>query len=234
MPHLVLNAVSLTYPNGGVGLHPTTLDVPDGDRLALFGATGSGKTTLLRLIVGLESPTSGDILLDGRRLNDVPPHERGIAFIAQKPALYPHLTVEENLKLVTKVMAKAIALLKIEHLLKRLPHQLSGGERQRVVLARTVLKNAKVWLLDEPFAPLDPAFRLEFRKELHLLFESLDATIILVSHDPIDALALGRRLGVLGDGRLLRLGSAEELRGHPGVTEAAATTGQFFFDSSAS
>lgn len=212
------------------GLHDLSLSVATGERLVLLGPTGSGKTTLLRLIIGLESPTRGEIVFDGKRLNDVPPHERGIAFLPQRPALYPHLSVRENLLIVCHepaAISEAASLLKIPQLLNRRPNELSGGEKQRVALARAVLSKARLWLLDEPFAPLDPLFRSEFRKDLLLLLDSSQATMILVSHDPIDALALGRLIGVLGDGRLQQLGTPEELKARPCSRFVEAIAGQF-------
>jgi ABC-type sugar transport system ATPase subunit len=227
-------------------LRELNLAVAAGERLVLLGPTGSGKTTLLRLIIGLDTPTRGEILLEGKRLNDVPPHERGIAFVPQRPALYPHLAVWENLvasvvkgrrrsdafdpptlaRLPVEI-TKAAALLKITHLLGRMPNELSGGEKQRVALARAVLSKARLWLLDEPFAPLDPLFRSEFHKDLLLLLDSSQATMILVSHDPVDALALGRLIGVLDDGRLQQLGTAGELKARPGSRFVEAVAGQF-------
>lgn len=227
MPLLEVRSLARSYASGG-GLQPTTFSLDEGDRLALLGPTGSGKSTLLRLIVGLETPTQGEILLDGRRLMDVAPHERGIAFVPQRPALYPQLTIEENLALVGRAgLAEAAELLKIPHLLNRKPEGLSGGEKQRVALARAVLRKARLWLLDEPFAPLDPVFRREFRQELLLLLASFRATMILVSHDPIDALALGRLVGVLEAGSLIQLGTPEELRAAPGSRFVADALGQF-------
>lgn len=215
-----------------VGLSDLSLSLHAGARLVLLGPTGSGKSTLLRLIIGLESPLRGDVILNGRCLNEVPPHERGIAFVPQRVALYPHLSVKRNLEVNSRdsrAVTMAADLLKIPHLLNRMPNSLSGGEKQRVALARAVVKKSRLWLLDEPFAPLDPLFRNEFRHELHLLLESSQATMILVSHDPIDALALGRLVGVLGDGRLQQLGTREELQACPGNPFVEAVVGQFAF-----
>jgi ABC-type sugar transport system ATPase subunit len=229
---LELRDVAITYPATGAGLSSTTFTLQAGDALALVGPTGSGKSTLLRLIIGLETPLTGNILLSGKSIVDTPPHQRGIAYLAQRPSLYPQLNVLENLEATVKgPLDEAISLLKIQHLLKRQPHELSGGERQRVALARCAAQNRTLWLLDEPFAPLDPVFRVEFRRELALLLTRLAATIILVSHDPLDALALGRRFGVLGDGRLLQIGTAEELRRQTPHPVSAAFLGQFFFES---
>lgn len=222
---LVLQGVSAAH-----GLREVSLTVATGERLVLLGPTGSGKTTLLRLIIGLDTPTRGEIAFEGKRLNEVPPHERGMAFVPQRPALYPQLSVRENLAISCPEPAsisEAAGLLKIPQLLERRPNELSGGEKQRVALARAVLSRARLWLLDEPFAPLDPLFRSEFRKDLLLLLDSSQATMILVSHDPIDALALGRLIGVLGDGRLQQLGTPGELKARPGNRFVEAIAGQF-------
>jgi ABC-type sugar transport system ATPase subunit len=247
MSSVSLRGVAKSFPNGVVALHPTDLDVSDGDRLALLGPSGSGKSTLLRLIAGLDEPDCGDILIAGERVNAEPPHRRGVAFVPQRPVLYPHLTVRENLEVPSRLASRerqrpekappvadapgtpegSAELLRVAHLFDRYPHQLSGGERQRVALARAAVRRPRVWLLDEPFAPLDPVFRTEFRHDLHLLLKGLGATMLMVTHDPIDALALGRRVGVLGDGRLRQLGTPEELRHRPGNRFVAEALGRF-------
>ena len=207
----------LFAPN--VGLHPLDLEVPAGDLLVLLGPSGSGKSTLLRLIAGLEDPDAGEIAIDGKPVSNVPPHRRGIAFVPQRAALYPHLTVRQQLSSVEDSF-------QISHLLDRYPHQLSGGEKQRVALARAATWQAALALFDEPFAALDPVFRSEIRHDLHLLLGRSAATILLVTHDPIDAMALGRRVGVLGDGRLQQLGTPEELADRPGNRFVALALGR--------
>ena len=160
----------------------------------------------MRLVAGLEDPDAGEVHISGQRVDGLPPHRRGVALLPQRPALYPHLTVAQNLQAVRGT--QSLDLLQLGPLLHRYPHELSGGERQRVALAKLLARGAGVWLLDEPFSNLDPVFRSDFRRDLHLLLDRFAATIILVTHDPIDALALGRRVGVLGDGRLQQLGTA--------------------------
>lgn len=209
----------LHAPN--IGLHPFDLDVPSSDRLVLLGPSGSGKSTLLRLIAGLEEPDAGEILIDGKVVNCVPPHQRGIAFVPQRPALYPHLPVREQLPSTVPD-----GLFGLGHLMDRLPHQLSGGEKQRVALAKALTRQAALALFDEPFAALDPVFRSEIRHDLHLLLNRSAATMVLVTHDPIDAMALGRRVGVLGDGRLQQLGDPEELADRPGNRFVALALGR--------
>ena len=228
MATITLRGISKAYPNGTLGLHSLDLDVETGERLALLGPSGSGKTTLLRLIAGLEDPDKGEIFIDGRSMKNVPAHRRGVAFLPQRPALYPHLTVRDNLKVSSGKTPSIDDVLQIAPLLNRYPHQLSGGEKHRVALARLVARNAPIWLLDEPFAPLDPVFRSEFRRDLHLLLGRSVATMLLVTHDPIDALALGRRVGVLGEGRMQQLGTPEELVRLPDNRFVAFAVGQFY------
>lgn len=247
MSSLILAGVSKVYPGGVVGLHPTDFALEAGDRLVLLGPSGSGKTTLLRLIAGLEDPDSGEIRIGGLRADRLPPHRRGVGMLPQKPALYPHLTVEQNIHIVATdggtrnverrgairsdyplsgPASRAVELLRLGPLLSRYPHQLSAGERQRVALARLLARGAGVWLLDEPLANLDPMFRAEFRADLHLLLDASAATIIFVTHDPTDAWAFGRRVGVLGGGQLRQLGTPEELHARPANRFVAACLGR--------
>lgn len=220
---LRVHGLTKTYPGGVVGLRPTDLTVAGGERLVLLGPSGSGKSTLLRLIQGLETADGGEVWVDGRRVDGLPPHRRGVALLPQRVALYPHLTVGQNLKVSRETGASAAALASVSRLtesitplLSRYPHQLSGGERQRVALAKLLRLNRPVWLLDEPFSGLDPMFRSEFRHDLLLFAASAGATILLVTHDPIDALAVGQRIGVLADGILQQIGTPDELRSAPG------------------
>jgi ABC-type sugar transport system ATPase subunit len=230
MPSVNLAGVSKTYPGGVVGLHPTDLALDAGDRLALLGPSGSGKSTLLRLVAGLDDPDAGTVHIGGVRVDRVPPHRRGVGMVAQRPALYPHLTVEQNIAAATSSALithhSSLITQLCGPLLSRYPHQLSGGEKQRVALAKLIARGAGVWLLDEPFAGLDPMFRAEFRADLHLLLESTRATMIVVTHDPNDAWALGRRVGVLGDGRLQQLGTPDELHARPDNRFVAACLGR--------
>lgn len=233
MPAVELRGVSKSFPGGG-GLCPIHLTLPAGDRLVLLGPSGSGKSTLLRLIAGLEDLDSGEVWVGGKRVDHLAPHRRGVAMLPQRPALYPHLTVTENIAGVSRetrqrseAQSEEIAeILGLARLRDRFPHQLSGGERQRVALAKLLARQASVWLLDEPFAALDPVFRFDFRQDLHLLLARTEATIILVTHDPADAAALGRRIGVLGEGRVQQLGTPEELYRHPGTRFVAVCLGQ--------
>ena len=231
-PALEIRSLAKTYPGGVVALRPTSLTVESGERLVLLGPSGSGKSTLLRLLIGLETPDAGEILVNGVRVDGMPPHKRGIAFVPQRPALYPQKTVKQNLETVVarsqlKLAAPMIDLLRLGELLARYPHQLSGGETQRVVLAKLLIRKVGIWLLDEPFSGIDPLFRAEFRRELHLLLGPSAATMLFVTHDPADAWSLGRRVGVLGEGVLHSLGTAEELRSRPTTSFVASALGSF-------
>ena len=267
MPFLEIRGLAKTYPGGAVGLHGFELALERGERLALLGPSGSGKSTLLRLLCGLEEPDRGEIILDGQRIDRLPPQKRGIAFVPQRPVLFPHLSVKQNLEVAVAnkstpppgplpeaergssssntlrfgeggernepggvksiPFAEAVALLRIEHHLHKAPDELSGGERQRVALAKVLLRDAALWLLDEPFSNLDAPFRAEFRHELHLLLERTSATMILVTHDSADAWALGRTHGVLNGGQLLQVGEPRELRSNPLHSFVAFSLGSF-------
>jgi len=230
MSTLELRHVAKTFPGNPPALQATSLTTPSGSCLALLGPSGSGKSTLLRLIAGLETPDSGEILLNGELVNRRPPHGRGVAFLPQRVALYPHLNVEQNLAIAGAArIPETLAALRLVELQKRFPHELSGGERQRVGLGKMLCRNAPIWLLDEPYSALDPAFRAEFRCDMHLLLARSNATILMVTHDPTDAFALGGRVGVLGNGVLQQLGTAEELQARPANRFIAASLGRFGF-----
>jgi len=229
-PALDLRGLAKIYPGGVVGLRPTDLTLDAGERLVLLGPSGSGKSTLLRLLIGLETADAGEIRVNGTRIDHLPPHKRGIALVPQRPALYPQMTVRKNLETVLADKADfgpAVEKLRIGDLLGRYPHQLSGGEAQRVVLAKLLLRKTGIWLLDEPFSGLDLVFQADFRQELHLLLGLAPVTILLVTHDPADAWSLGRRVGVLGNGELHSLGTAEDLRNRPTTLFVATAFGGF-------
>jgi len=191
--------------------------VERGECVALLGPSGSGKTTLLRLIAGLEAPTSGRILIDGKDISAVPPHQRGVSYLPQRVPLYPQLSLQQNLEVVAdgRRIASVVEQLQLGDFLLKKPAQLSGGQVQRAGLAKILLQNRPIWLLDEPLTALDPMFRGEFRQDLLLLATRCGATMLIVTHDPIDAVALGQRIGVLVDGSLQQLGTPQELRHHP-------------------
>lgn len=230
VPTLEVRSLSKTYPNSVTALEPTSLTVQEGEWLVLMGPSGAGKSTLLRLVAGLETPSSGEILLRNREIQHLEPYLRKVAWLSQKPALFPHLDVRENLAIGLRLQQKhlpkreripegdirrkvsdASELLRIESLLDRPVHHLSGGEQQRVALGRAIVKGASLWLLDEPFSQLDSHLRQEIRAEFLLLRRRFRATIILITHDRTEALALADRIGVLGRGRLLQVDSPAEI-----------------------
>lgn len=197
-----------------------------GKLLAILGPPGSGKTTLLKIIAGLERQDSGHVYINGKVVDEVPPYERKIAMVFETLALYPHLTVYENIaspllsekkerKYVDDRVREIAKMLKIEHLLSRKADKLSGGERQRVALARAITKEADIYLFDEPFANLDAKIKYSLRTEFKKLKEALGKTIILATSDPLDVLALGDEVIVLENGRIIQSGSPLELYERP-------------------
>src|SRR5207245_10465916 len=228
MAQVQLEHVTKLYPNGVRGVSNLSLEVADGELLAIVGPSGSGKTTTLRLIAGLESVTSGTIRIGGRVVNAVAPRDRDLAMVFQRPALYPHLNVRRNILFGLKLRRAARSrqereaaveevarLLRIEHLLNRKPAELSGGERQRVALGRAIIRRPAVFLLDEPLSHLDVGLRTEMRQELHLLQRRLRATMIYVTHDPAEALTLADHLVVLHCGTAVQAGRPAELCERP-------------------
>ncbi len=226
MAHLSLKQLSKVFPDGTHAVDQITLEVPDGELLALVGPSGCGKTTLLRLIAGLESPTAGDIELGPRSLQGVLPRDRNVAMVFQGHALYPHLTVFGNLAFPLRLrkspkpeidhrVRQAAAMLGIERLLHRKPRQLSGGEQQRVALGRAVVRHPACFLMDEPLSNLDARLRDEMRTEIKALHQRLDATIVYVTHDQQEAMTLGDRVAVMRDGRILQVAPPREIYRHP-------------------
>ncbi len=205
-----------------VALQGLDLEIEPGTRFVLLGHSGSGKTTTLRLIAGLEEPTSGEIFLGEQKVNQLPPGEREIAMVFQDYALYPHMTVEENLRFGLKRrgvpreeaeqrIGKVLRMLEIEELRRRRPRELSGGQRQRVALARALVKEAPILLLDEPLSNLDARLRLQARRELIELHERLGFTMVYVTHDQVEAMAIGEKMAILERGVLEQVGTPQEL-----------------------
>lgn len=203
-----------------------TLHVPAGDVLALLGPSGCGKSTLLRMIAGLETPTTGHIHIDGRDVTAVRAGQRNVGMVFQQPATFPYLTVAENLAFGMKVrkvpraardrrVAETAELLGIGALLERRPSQLSGGERQRVEIGRALLRDPDVLLLDEPLTSLDAHLRLDLRAELARIQREVGTTMVVVTHDQIEATVLGTRVGVMRDGALIQVAGADVLYNHP-------------------
>ncbi|MBA3325430.1 MAG: ABC transporter ATP-binding protein [Rhodobacteraceae bacterium] len=203
------------------------LDIKDGEFLVFVGPSGCGKSTLLRLIAGLEDITSGDMMFDGQRVNELAPSKRGIAMVFQSYALYPHMNVYDNMAFGMKLakagaddiktrVTKAAKLLQIDHLLDRLPKQLSGGQRQRVAIGRAIVRDPRVFLFDEPLSNLDAGLRVATRLEIAKLHHSMDkVTMIYVTHDQVEAMTLADRICVLRDGVVMQVGSPTELYDTP-------------------
>jgi len=190
-----------------------SLEVRDGEFIVLLGPSGCGKTTTLRMLAGLESVTSGDIFIDGERINDVPTQHRDLAMVFQSYALYPHMTIAENIGYPLRVrklekaeraarVQRVAAMLEIESLLDRKPRQLSGGERQRVALARAIVREPRAYLMDEPLSNLDARLRVQMRGELKRLQHQLGTTTIYVTHDQAEAMTLASRVAVMKKGQL--------------------------------
>jgi multiple sugar transport system ATP-binding protein len=233
---LSLKGVSKTYPNGRPAVRDLTLDIEDGELLVLVGPSGSGKSTVLRLIAGLETPSSGQVVIDGRNVTGVAPQDRDLAMVFQNYALYPHKSVRENLafglrvrrvapaEIEARVQATA-ALLDIDTLLDRKPGQLSGGQQQRVALGRAIVRNPNAFLLDEPLSNLDPLLRAATRAELALLHRRLAATMVYVTHDQEEAMTLGTRVAVFRDGILEQLAPPLDVFRRPANTFVAGFIG---------
>jgi len=213
MAAVALRGVEKRHSNGHLAVAGIDLDVADGEFLVLVGPSGCGKSTLLRLIAGLETPTAGRVQLDGADVTDVPPQRRDLAMVFQSYALYPHMTVRQNLGYGLRVrgvepatiaerLRNVAESLELEPLLDRKPAQLSGGQRQRVALGRAMVRDPKAFLLDEPLSNLDPALRLQARTELLHLHRRLGATVVYVTHDQEEAMTLGGRVAVMREGRI--------------------------------
>ncbi|NML35340.1 ABC transporter ATP-binding protein [Paraburkholderia antibiotica] len=226
MGELVLRNVTKTYGEGPQVIQGIDLHIPDGQFTVFVGPSGCGKSTMLRMIAGLESVTGGDILIDGVRVNDLQPVDRGISMVFQSYALYPHMTVAENmgfsLKLsgkskreVREAVGRAAEILQITHLLERKPKALSGGQRQRVAIGRAIVRKPRVFLFDEPLSNLDAALRVQMRIELAKLHRELGTTMIYVTHDQVEAMTLGEQIVVFNKGRIEQSGAPLDLYERP-------------------
>jgi multiple sugar transport system ATP-binding protein len=226
MAGLELERLRKIYPGGQVAIADASFSVADGELLVLVGPSGCGKSTLLRMIAGLESISDGTLRIGERIVNDVPPRDRDIAMVFQSYALYPHMSVAENLgfglKLrghsradVTARVREAAATLELEPLLDRKPAALSGGQRQRVALGRALVRKPQVFLLDEPLSNLDAKLRMSMRVEIARLHRQLGTTMVYVTHDQIEAMTLGQRIVVLKDGEIQQIDTPMALYERP-------------------
>ena len=205
-------------------LKDVSLEVNEKDFIVILGPSGCGKTTLLRIIAGLENQNSGEVFIENNNVSKVPPQDRNISMVFQNYGLYPHLTVKQNLEYPLKInkiknkdqiIKKWATKVKIEELLARYPRQLSGGQRQRVALGRSLVRNPKLFLMDEPLSNLDASLRLEMRSEIKHLHEELGTTIIYVTHDQIEAMTLATRIVLMNKGIIEQVGTPEELYSAP-------------------
>ncbi len=226
MADVTLENVRKVYANGHVAVDDASFGAADGELLVLVGPSGCGKSTLLRMIAGLDDITSGTLRIGGRVVNDVAPKERDIAMVFQSYALYPHMTVAENLAFALKLrgqpraqvdarVREAAAMLELEALLDRRPAQLSGGQRQRVALGRALVRHPQVFLLDEPLSNLDARLRASTRIEIARLHRRLGATMVYVTHDQVEAMTLGQRIVVLNEGRIQQVDAPMALYARP-------------------
>ncbi|MCG8492922.1 MAG: sn-glycerol-3-phosphate import ATP-binding protein UgpC [Sneathiellales bacterium] len=227
MASVTLENLQKTYPNGFKAIHGVDVDIQDGEFLVLVGPSGCGKSTLLRMIAGLETVTEGKLSIGGKMVNDLEPSQRDIAMVFQNYALYPHMTVYNNMAYGLKIMGlskqeidervkNAAKILELtEEQLTRKPRQLSGGQRQRVAMGRAIVRKPSVFLFDEPLSNLDAKLRVQMRIEIKRLQESLGITSVYVTHDQVEAMTLGHRLMVLNGGNVEQLGTPIELYERP-------------------
>jgi multiple sugar transport system ATP-binding protein len=236
MAKVRLDAVRKVYDNGYVAVAGATFEAAHGERLVLVGPSGCGKSTLLRMIAGLETITSGTLAIGERTVNDVPPRDRDIAMVFQSYALYPHMSVAENLAFglklrgtprdeITRRVNEAASMLELERVLERRPAQLSGGQRQRVALGRALVRKPAAFLLDEPLSNLDAKLRMSMRVEITKLHRRLDTTMIYVTHDQIEAMTLGDRIVVLNQGEIQQIDTPLRLYDHPATLFVAGFLG---------
>ncbi|MDR1669185.1 MAG: sn-glycerol-3-phosphate ABC transporter ATP-binding protein UgpC [Oscillospiraceae bacterium] len=226
MASVTLNGIYKRYPGGVIAVSDFNLDIADKEFIILVGPSGCGKSTTLRMIAGLEEITEGELYIDDKLVNDTPPKDRDIAMVFQNYALYPHMTVFENMAFGLKLrktpkdeikrrVAEAAKILEIEQLLDRKPKALSGGQRQRVALGRAIVRNPKVFLLDEPLSNLDAKLRAQMRTELTKLHMRLETTFIYVTHDQIEAMTMGTRIVVMKDGFIQQIAPPQVLYQNP-------------------
>ena len=235
MPSLDLRGIQKSFSSTPV-LDDVSLTLEAREFIAFLGPSGSGKSTLLRIIAGLETADKGEVWLEGRRIDQLPPGERGVAMVFQHYALYPHMSVRENMAFglrnarvakgeIERRIAEAAKVLEIEPLLDRKPAEMSGGQRQRVAIGRALVKEPKLFLLDEPLSNLDAALRLRTRVELAQLKRRVDAAVIMVTHDQAEAMTLADRIVVMNDRRIQQVGRPMEIYSRPANTFVAQFVG---------
>lgn len=236
MSNVILKNVKKIYDNNKVVIDNINLEIKDKEFVVLVGASGCGKSTLLRMIAGLEDITDGEIFIGDKRVNNIPPKDRDIAFVFQSYALYPHMTVRENIAFglkmrkvpkaeIEKKVQEAAQILNLGEYLDRKPKQLSGGQRQRVALGRAIVRNPKVFLMDEPLSNLDAKLRVQMRSEIKKLHEKLQTTFIYVTHDQTEALTMGDRIVILNNGEIQQVATPDEVYNNPQNTFVAGFIG---------
>lgn len=236
MANLRFHGINKIYDNNVQAVFDFNLEIFDKEFIVLVGPSGCGKSTTLRMVAGLEEITSGELFIDDKKVNDVPPKDRDIAMVFQSYALYPHMTVYENMAFGLKLrklskedidqrVKEAARILEIEELLQRKPKALSGGQRQRVALGRAIVRNAKVFLMDEPLSNLDAKLRVQMRAEIIKLHERLGSTTIYVTHDQTEAMTMATRIVVMKDGYIQQIGTPKEIYNKPANVFVASFMG---------
>ncbi|HJT60431.1 MAG TPA: sn-glycerol-3-phosphate ABC transporter ATP-binding protein UgpC [Burkholderiales bacterium] len=227
MATVSLRSLSKKYPGGeNLAVDSVSLEVAHGEFMVLLGPSGCGKSTTLRMVAGLESISDGELLIDGKRVNDIPAKDRDIAMVFQSYALYPHMTVLDNLAFglrrrdfaaveIERRVREVASTLGLSDFLKRKPHALSGGQRQRVALGRAIVRDPKVFLFDEPLSNLDAALRVGMRGELIKLHHRLGTTMIYVTHDQVEAMTMGDRICIMNGGKVAQIGAPLEVYARP-------------------
>ena len=236
MAGLSLRNINKVYPNGFHAVKDFNLEIEDKEFIIFVGPSGCGKTTTLRMIAGLEEISEGELYIGGKLMNDVAPKDRDIAMVFQNYALYPHMSVRDNMAFALKLrkmpkdeinrrVQEAAKILEIEHLLDRKPKALSGGQRQRVALGRAIVRDPKVFLMDEPLSNLDAKLRVQMRVEITKLHHRLKTTFVYVTHDQTEAMTMGTRIVVMKDGFIQQVDSPTELYDNPVNTFVAGFIG---------
>ena len=226
MAGIVLENVTKVFDDNVVAVNDVSLEIADGEFMVLVGPSGCGKSTILRMVAGLEDLTAGEVYIDGQQVTDLPPKDRDIAMVFQNYALYPNMTVWQNLAFALRLrragkddihrrVMDAASTLGLDSLLHRKPAQLSGGQRQRVAMGRAMVREPKAFLMDEPLSNLDAKLRVQMRASLAQLHERLKTTTVYVTHDQVEAMTLGQRVAVLRDGVLQQVDAPQNLYNHP-------------------
>jgi len=236
MAGIVLEGVTKVFASDVVAVDDVSLEIGDGEFMVLVGPSGCGKSTILRILAGLEEVTAGEVYIDGSQVTDLPPKQRDVAMVFQNYALYPHMSVEQNLGFGLKLrktakpeikrrVADAAKILGLEPLLARKPVALSGGQRQRVAMGRAMVREPKAFLMDEPLSNLDAKLRVQMRAQLAKLHDTLKTTTVYVTHDQVEAMTLGERVAVMRDGVLQQVDTPQNLYGNPSNLFVAAFIG---------